>query len=187
MLVLSLAGCPVARTSPAARPDLREPTRAPATITVTLDSHDARGRIADAQVLSSFGCTGDNRSPALHWSPVAEARSYALIMHDLDAPTGVGFFHWVVVDVPADTTALASGASGTAMPGGALETHTDFGAPGYGGPCPPAGRAHRYEFTVYALDVPSLGVPAGATAALVRFMVSSHVIALGRTSATYER
>jgi Raf kinase inhibitor-like YbhB/YbcL family protein len=124
-------------------------------------------------VFNGFGCEGQNRSLALEWTPVEGAQSYAVVIHDPDAPTGVGFFHWIAVDLPAGTTSIPAGASGSAMPAGVVETYTDFGANGYGGRCPPPGTPHRYEVTVYAVDVPSLGVPAGATGALVRFMLRS--------------
>lgn len=168
---------------------LRDPNAAPATLTVTIGGTDA-GRFPMAQVFSGFGCTGENHSPALTWTAGPEGTlSYAIVMHDPDAPTGVGFFHWIVVDMPATTTSLAENAAGTegAMPAGAIQAYTDFGGPGYGGPCPPPGAPHRYEITVYALDVPSLGVQAGATGALTRFMLAGHTLALGRAVATYGR
>jgi Raf kinase inhibitor-like YbhB/YbcL family protein len=132
-------------------------------------------------------CEGQNQSLALSWEPVEGAQSYAVVIHDPDAPTGVGFFHWIAVDLPASTVSLPLGASGSAMPAGAIETYTDFGATGWGGPCPPPGDPHRYEVTVYAVDVPPLGIPAGATGALARFMLRGHTIALGRATAIYGR
>jgi Raf kinase inhibitor-like YbhB/YbcL family protein len=169
---------------------LRDPNPAPSTITVTIGGLEDAGRFPMAQVFSGFGCTGENHSPALTWTAGPEGtQSYAIVMHDPDAPTGVGFFHWIVVDLPAGTTSLVDNAARAegAMPAGAIQTYTDFGANGYGGPCPPPGAPHRYEITVYALDVPSLGVPAGATGALTRFMLAGHTLALGRAVATYGR
>jgi Raf kinase inhibitor-like YbhB/YbcL family protein len=169
---------------------LRDPTSAPESITVSIGGLADGGTFPMAQVFSGFGCTGENHSPALTWTPGPEGtQSYAIVMHDPDAPTGVGFFHWVVVDLPAATTSLPENASATeaAMPQGAIQAYTDFGANGYGGPCPPPGAPHRYEISVYALDVPSLGVPTGATGALTRFMLAGHTLALGRAVATYGR
>jgi len=170
--------------------DLRDPTTAPETITVSIGGLADGGAFPMAQVFSGFGCTGENHSPALTWTPGPEGtQSYAIVMHDPDAPTGVGFFHWVVVDVPASITALPENAAVTegGMPSSSIQAYTDFGANGYGGPCPPPGAPHRYEISVYALDVPSLGVLAGATGALTRFMLAGHTLALGRAVATYGR
>lgn len=167
---------------------LRDPNPAPETIAVTISGTDATGRFADAQVFNGFGCTGGNQSPALSWTPGPEGTlSYAIVMHDPDAPTGVGFFHWIAVDLPATTTSLAEGASSAegGMPAGTVQAYTDFGGNGYGGPCPPPGPAHRYEITVYALDTASLGVPVGGTGALTRFMLRQHSLAIGRAQATW--
>jgi Raf kinase inhibitor-like YbhB/YbcL family protein len=163
---------------------LRDPTEAPETITVTIGGLDA-GRFANAQVFSGFGCTGDNRSPELSWTAGPEGtQSYAIIMHDPDAPTGVGFFHWIVLDVPVGTTHFAENET-LAAP--IVQGHTDFGTSTYGGPCPPPGTPHRYEITVYALDVPSVGLTSDASGALARFAIRSHTLAIGRATATYGR
>lgn len=184
----SAANCPDTTMAAAAASTLREPNAAPESIAVTIEGLETDGRVPLASVFGGFGCEGQNQSLAIRWEPVAEAQSYAIVVHDPDAPTGVGFFHWVAVDIPASTVSLPLGASGTAMPAGVVEAYTDFGANGYGGPCPPPGDApHRYEVTVYAVDVPSLGIPAGATGALARFMLRGHSIALGRATATYGR
>lgn len=98
-------------------------------------------QISEAQVFNSFGCSGRNVSPALSWKHVPDgAKSFALLVHDPDAPTGSGWWHWVVYDIPADARSLPSGAGDpkkNLMPGGAVQGRTDFGTPGYGGPCPP--------------------------------------------------
>lgn len=169
---------------------LRDPNPAPETMQVTIGGTDASGRFADAQVFSGFGCTGGNQSPALSWTAGPEGTlSYAIVMHDPDAPTGVGFFHWIAADLPPSTTSLAQGASSAegAMPAGTVQGYTDFGGNGYGGPCPPPGPTHRYEISVYALDVASLGISAGATGALTRFMLNGHSLAIGRAQATWSR
>lgn len=178
------AGAPTTVASSAETLPLRDPTTAAESLTVTIGGLES-GRFQDAQVFSGFGCTGGNRSPELTWAGAPEGtKSFAIVLHDPDAPTGVGFFHWVVLDLPATTTHLDEG---QALPEGVVQGHTDFGAPGYGGPCPPPGNPHRYEFTVYALDVPSVGLPATSTAALVRFAIRSHTLAIGRASATWGR
>lgn len=170
------------------RPQLRDPNRAPSSIEVKIGGLEGGDRVPAENVFKGFGCEGENRSPEVRWSKVEGAKSYALILHDPDAPTGVGFFHWVVLDLPPETTSLPLGASGAKMPAGAIEGSTDFGATGYGGPCPPTGHGvHRYEFTVYAVDVPSLGLGANATGALSRFALGDHTLALGRATAFYER
>lgn len=195
-LVACGGACPEASATTAATsgsesaPTLRDPNAAPESITVTIGGLDAAGRFADTQVFSGFGCTGGNQSPELSWTGAPEGtQAYAIVMHDPDAPTGVGFFHWVLTDLPAGTTQLAAGAASAegGLPAGVIQAYTDFGANGYGGPCPPPGAPHRYEITVYALDTASLGVPAGATGALVRFMLGQHTLALGRATATYGR
>jgi Raf kinase inhibitor-like YbhB/YbcL family protein len=137
---------------------------------------------------NSFGCTGHNRSPHIRWTGApAGTRSFAVIAHDPDAPTGVGFFHWTVFNLPATTTELALDASHAGVPAGAVQAGTDYGATGYGGPCPPVGENHRYIFTVYALDVPQLQAPPTATGAMLRFLVRGHTLALGRATVTYRR
>ena len=144
--------------------------------------------IAQTFAFNGFGCTGQNTSPALSWSnPPAGTKSFALMVHDPDAMTGgAGFWHWVVVNLPASASALARGAGaadGRALPDTARQIATDFGAPGWGGPCPPTGdKAHRYMFTVYALKVDKLDLPANATASLSGFMINAN--ALGKASFT---
>jgi Raf kinase inhibitor-like YbhB/YbcL family protein len=137
-------------------------------------------------IYSGFGCTGQNLSPVMQWSNVpAGTQSFALMVHDPDAPTGgAGFWHWVVVDIPASVTQLPQGAGNDkGLPAGARQLNTDFGVPGWGGPCPPQGdRPHRYVFTVYALKVDHLDLPPNATASLAGFNITGN--ALGKASFT---
>jgi Raf kinase inhibitor-like YbhB/YbcL family protein len=138
------------------------------------------GTFQQEQVYAGFGCTGSNMSPHLAWSGApAGTRSYVITVYDPDAPTGSGFWHWVVANVPASATMIGSNASRTPrMPAGSLETRTDFGPTGYGGPCPPAGdQPHRYIFTIHALKVDRLEVDADMSAALVGFMTNASRIA----------
>ncbi|MFQ5555857.1 MAG: YbhB/YbcL family Raf kinase inhibitor-like protein [Acidimicrobiia bacterium] len=127
-----------------------------------------------------FGCAGGNQSPHLSWSGAPEGtKSFAVTCYDPDAPTGSGFWHWLVVNLPADATELAAGAGspGGAMPEGALQTRTDFGVPGWGGPCPPQGdHPHRYVFTVFAVREESLPVNADTSAAVVGFMLNFNTL-----------
>jgi Raf kinase inhibitor-like YbhB/YbcL family protein len=100
--------------------------------------------IADEQVFQGFGCTGQNISPAITWSGAPKGtKSFALLVHDPDAPTGgAGWWHWVVTNIPADAKELPKGAGkadGSGLPKGAAQISTDFGGPGWGGPCPPVG------------------------------------------------
>lgn len=132
-------------------------------------------------IFNGFGCSGENLSPALAWSGAPPGtKSYALTIYDPDAPTGSGWWHWVVVNLPAETHALPRGAGdvgGQGLPEAAQQIRTDFGTIGYGGPCPPEGDTpHRYIVTLYALDTPALTLPEGATAALAGFMIKAHAL-----------
>ncbi|MCK6423247.1 MAG: YbhB/YbcL family Raf kinase inhibitor-like protein [Aquabacterium sp.] len=141
--------------------------------------------LTEAQVFKGFGCEGRNLSPALKWSGAPQGtKSFALTVYDPDAPTGSGWWHWVVYNLPADVSELPEGAGapdGKGLPAGTAQGRTDFGAPGFGGACPPKGdKPHRYIFTLYALKTDKLELPADATAALVGFMI--HANQLGKTS-----
>ena len=143
--------------------------------------------IAEDFVFNGFGCSGKNISPSLVWTNAPKgSKSFAVLVHDPDAPTGgAGFWHWVVVNLPVSTAGLSQGAGtadGVKLPVGTKQIATDFGTPGWGGPCPPAGKPHRYIFTVYALKTEKLDLPANATASLTGFMVNAN--ALGKASFT---
>ena len=159
----------------------------------TLTSPDLpKGKpIGNKHVFNSFGCSGDNVSPALEWKGAPKsAKSFALTVYDPDAPTGSGWWHWVVYNLPAGTTKLDAGAGdakGSGLPIGAAQGNTDFGAPGYGGPCPPPGKPHHYVFTVYALDTEKLDIPPNATAAFVGFNIHGHTVGKATFTATYGR
>ncbi|WP_417067477.1 YbhB/YbcL family Raf kinase inhibitor-like protein [Niveibacterium terrae] len=146
--------------------------------------------LAEAQVFEGFGCHGGNLSPALAWDKVpAGTRSFALTVYDPDAPTGSGWWHWVVYNLPATTHALPRGiGKGAQLPAGALSGRTDFGGTGFGGACPPVGdKPHRYIFTVHALKVEKLDVPADASPALIGFAINANRIAKASLTATYGR
>ncbi|KAA8387975.1 kinase inhibitor [Acetobacter sp. DmW_136] len=144
--------------------------------------------LPQAQVYNGMGQHGQNLSPALEWKDApAGTKSFVVTVYDPDAPTGSGWWHWVVVNIPATITELPTGAgsAGDKLPKGALQVRTDFGVPGYGGAAPPPGRVHRYVFTVYALDVPTLDVQADSSPALVGFMVNHHKLASASLTALY--
>lgn len=147
-----------------------------------LTSRDIKdgNRLPEAQVLNGMGYSGGNTSPHLAWTGApAGTKSFVVTCYDPDAPTGSGWWHWVVANIPSDVAELPSGAGGTGgLPAGALQVRTDFGSPGYGGAAPPPGPAHRYVFTVHALKVDKLELDADASPALVGFMV--HLNTLGR-------
>jgi len=147
--------------------------------------------LANAQVFNEFGCKGGNVSPALAWSGApAGTQSFALLMHDPDAPTGSGWWHWIVYNIPPGTYALAAGAGDPKkgqMPAGAVQGRNDYGSAGYGGPCPPPGSPHHYNFTLYALKVAKLEVPQGASAALIGFNARAHALAEARLTGMYGR
>src|ERR1039458_10305813 len=149
----------------------------------------ADSTLSNDQVYSGFGCSGRNISPALSWKGAPSAtRSFALTLYDPDAPTGSGWWHWVVYNIPADVTELAAGAgsSGGKLPAGAAQGHTDFGISGFGGACPPAGdKPHRYIFTIYALKVEKISVPDEASAAMIGFMIHADVLAKASLTAHY--
>jgi len=139
-------------------------------------------------VFKGFGCEGGNQSPQLSWSGAPKGtKSFALIAYDPDAPTGSGWWHWSVVNLPASATQLAAGASGQAMPAGAREMRNDYGVAGFGGACPPPGAMHRYIFTIHALGVEKLDLPADASNALTGFMINANSLAHATITAVYNR
>lgn len=148
--------------------------------------------LARAQVFNGFGCTGDDISPALTWAhPPAATQSFALTMYDPDAPTGSGWWHWVVYNIPKHVNSLAAGAGnpdGKKLPPSVAQGRNDYGAYGFGGACPPAGdKAHRYIFTIYALDVDHLELAPDASAAMLGFMIQKHKLGSATLQAKYQR
>lgn len=153
--------------------------------TFTLKSNDLGGQFTNQFTANSFGCNGSNKSPELNWANAPEGtQSFAITMYDPDAPTGSGFWHWVVVDIPASVHELKQGAGdikGNLAPAGSLQSNNDTGMPGYQGPCPPEGdAAHRYLITVYALKSAKLGTTGTTTPAVTGFMLGKQV--LGKAS-----
>ncbi len=159
-----------------------------------LSSSDIQGQIANDQVFNSFGCTGKNISPQLSWKNApAGTKSFAVTVYDPDAPTGSGWWHWVVFNIDKSVDTLKTGASGSsannkAMPTGAIESLTSYGSKGFGGACPPKGdKPHRYIFTVYALNTEKIEQNADARPELIGFFLNSHVIAKASIMAYYSR
>ena len=141
--------------------------------------------LAAAQVYNAHGCTGGNISPELSWSGAPEGtKSFAIICHDPDAPRATGWYHWLVVNIPATVSEVKAGGKIA----GALETITDFGQNAYGGACPPVGHGiHHYNFTVYALDTASLAVDEQTPPTEVEQLVKSHALAQSTITGLYER
>lgn len=153
-------------------------------LTLTSSDISEGATIANEQALNGFGCSGGDISPALSWSGApAGTKSFAVTMFDPDAPTGSGFWHWVVFNIPAATTSFPKGAGNVKkklMPKGAIQSRTDLGTDGYGGPCPPAGdKPHRYQITVFAVDVDKLPFAKNhnASGAMVGFDLHFHTLA----------
>jgi Raf kinase inhibitor-like YbhB/YbcL family protein len=157
------------------------------------DSFDDGDYLGADHVLSEeygFGCAGSNISPALAWSGAPDdTRSFAVTCFDPDAPTGSGFWHWVVVNIPPEVSNLpADAGGGEGLPTGALQVRTDYGAPGYGGPCPPEGdHPHRYLFTVHAVGLEALPVQADTSAAVVGFYLHFNTLEKATLMGLYKR
>ena len=157
-----------------------------------LESNDIRNGATLPMAQVYHGCGGENISPELHWSGApAGVKSFALTMYDPDAPTGSGWWHWQIYDIPASASSLPRGAGdvdSNAAPKGSVQTRNDFGETGYGGACPPKGsKPHRYQFTLYALDTDRLRLQKSASAAMVGYNLKAHALAQSRIEALYAR
>jgi Raf kinase inhibitor-like YbhB/YbcL family protein len=159
----------------------------------TLSSPDikAGGVMPKSFEFNGFGCAGENKSPALKWTGAPkDAKAFAVTMYDPDAPTGSGWWHWMVINIPANVSELAANAGavgGANLPQGAAHARIDFGVAGWGGTCPPQGdKPHRYTFTVFALK-DKLEVPADATAALTGYMINGNSLGKASFTAKYGR
>ena len=162
--------------------------------TFTLASKDiAEGEfMSKAQEFNGFGCTGGDLSPQLTWSGVPEGtKSFAITAYDPDAPTGSGWWHWQIVNIPHTVTEIAAGAGSTKKelaPAGSMQIANDFGYRGFGGACPPEGHGiHHYRFTVHALSVEKLELPEEASGALTGYMINANTIATSTIESLYKR
>lgn len=160
--------------------------------TFTLSSNDLGGETTKTQEFNGFGCTGDNKSPQLSWkNPPQGTKSFAITMYDPDAPTGSGFWHWVVFDIPANINELVTNAGNVDLnlaPQGAIQSLTDYGIKGFGGPCPPKGHGfHQYIITVYALKTDKLGLDENINPAIVGFNLWNQTLAKASIIAYYKR
>lgn len=146
-------------------------------------------QLAPSFVFKGFGCEGGNTSPQLSWSGAPKGtKSFAISAYDPDAPTGSGWWHWNVVNIPASVNTIELGASsGGKIPAGSVELTNDYGVPGFGGACPPPGEVHRYIFTVHALSTERLDVPKNASNALAGFMIGASTIASAHITAVFNR
>ena len=159
--------------------------------TFTLTSKDLGGETTKIQEFNGFGCSGENQSPELSWKNAPEGtKSFAITMYDPDAPTGSGFWHWIVVDIPVNVNELVTnaGTKSNLIPKGAIQSITDYGIKGFGGPCPPAGHGfHQYIITVYALKTDKLGTNENTNPAVVGFNLWNQALAKASIVAYYKR
>lgn len=160
---------------------------------LTLTSQDIKqGQFMQAaQEFQGFGCTGGNLSPQLSWSNVPEGtEAFALLAYDPDAPTGSGWWHWQIVNIPKQVTSLEAGAGDITKklaPKGSMQISNDYGVQGFGGACPPKGHGvHRYQFTLHALSQ-KLELPQDASGALTGYMVKAHSLGSSTIEALYKR
>ncbi len=179
-LALLLLGACAGGDRDASTPEENEMTDNP--LSIVSDAFDE-----GAPIPTKYTCDGEDISPALTWSdPPDSTRSWALIVDDPDAPSKT-WVHWLVYNLPADTRELpAAMPHDQELPGGALQGKTDFGRTGYGGPCPPPGKPHRYFFKLYALDA-ALNLKPGASKSRIVEEMQGHILAEGRLMGTYGR
>ncbi|MAC87328.1 MAG: YbhB/YbcL family Raf kinase inhibitor-like protein [Gammaproteobacteria bacterium] len=150
--------------------------------TFTLSSNTLGGEATKIEEFNGFGCTGKNESPQLSWENAPEGtKSFAITMYDPDAPTGSGWWHWVVFDIPSTTTTLVSNAGDIKLnltPEGTIQSVTNYGMQGYGGPCPPVGHGlHQYIITVHALKTDTLGLDKNTNPAIVGYYLWNNTLA----------
>jgi len=160
--------------------------------TFTLTSKTIGGQATINEEFNGFGCTGKNKSPQLSWKNAPEGtKSFAVTMYDPDAPTGSGWWHWLVFDIPSNVNELIEGCGNVSLdliPEGVIQSITDYGVKGYGGPCPPEGHGlHQYVITVYALKTEKLGLDENTNPAVVGYYLWNNTIAKTSIVAYYER
>ena len=160
--------------------------------TFTLSSKNLGGEATLKEEFNGFGCIGKNESPQLSWKNAPEGtRSFAITMYDPDAPTGSGWWHWVVFDIPTSTTELVANAGDIKLdltPEGTIQSITNYGSQGYGGPCPPQGHGlHQYIITVYALKTDTLGLDKNTNPAIVGYYLWNNTLAKASLITYYKK
>lgn len=160
--------------------------------TFTLKSNNLEGQITKDQEFNGHSCNGKNESPQLSWSnPPEGTKSFAITMYDPDAPTGSGWWHWFIFDIPSNVFELVANAGNINLnlaPKEAIQSLTDFGTRGYGGPCPPKGHGtHQYIITIYALKVDKLGLDENTKPVVVGYTILSNALAKASLVAYYQR
>lgn len=163
----------------------------------TLESDDISGQLSQEQVINGYGCAGSNISPQLRWrNAPAGTKSFAVTVYNPDAPTGSGWWHWVIFNIPASVGGLKRDAGNpqkNIAPRGSIQSTTDWGHPGYGGACPPTGETHSHIFTVYALDIEKARLDsehlldAQTSPAMLGCLLADHILAKASLIAYYRR
>ena len=160
----------------------------------TLSSHDITSgeMMKKAQEFKGFGCSGGDLSPHLKWSNSPQGtKSFAITAYDPDAPTGSGWWHWQVVNIPVTVSEIPTGAGSTtnnAMPTGSVQIDNDYGSASFGGACPPAGHGvHHYRFKIHALSVEKIELPASTSGALAGYMINANTIESSIIESLYKR
>lgn len=146
--------------------------------------------VPDNFVFNGMGCSGKNISPPLEWKDApTDTKSFAVTVFDPDAPRIGGWWHWAVVNIPAEVTALSEGASSSGtLPKEAREIETDYGENHYGGPCPPAGdNPHHYVFTVYALKNKEVHISPNSTPGSIKNLLEHECLAKSSFTVEYAR
>jgi Raf kinase inhibitor-like YbhB/YbcL family protein len=183
LAALAVAACRSTSTAPPAAADVSK-------LGVSSDVYKDGGAVPLDSVYAKSGCSGKNLSPNVRIDPTSiptATKSFALLLHDPDAPGG-GFYHWVMFDIPASARSIeGSRPASDTLPDGSIQGTNDFDDRGYGGPCPPSGKPHRYKLTVYALDVAKLGLDSSARGSDIARAMDTHILAAGTITSTYGR
>ena len=153
----------------------------------TLSSNTLGGQLSLNEVFNGFGCSGKNVSPELAWKGAPKGtKSFALTVFDPDAPTGSGWWHWVVFNIDKKTKAFKQGVNLSET--SAVQSMTDYGTTGFGGACPPVGdKDHQYIFTIYALDIETIDLKPSANPALVGYYINKHALSKASLISYYGR
>ncbi len=183
--VLTLNGCTITNSLDVAQVNVPK-----STLLLTSPDIENKATLSINQVANGFGCNGGNISPELHWSNAPSGtKSFVVTVYDPDAPTGSGFWHWTVFNIPANVNRLERNiaANPERLPTGAVQAVNDTGASGFIGACPPVGdKAHRYIYTIYALNT-TLDLNEKTTPAVLGFSLNGKVLAKSQFVGYYKR